>query len=103
MRTDSTRVAKEAQLAAREYISKTFGKGFVPPYMPVYKTKESAQDAHEAIRPTDAVRTPASVKAFLSNDQYKLYKLIWDRFIASQMASAIIDLHQVILQRRLCF
>lgn len=91
MRTDSTRVAKEAQLAAREYISKTFGKGFVPPYMPVYKTKESAQDAHEAIRPTDAVRTPASVKAFLSNDQYKLYKLIWDRFIASQMASAIID------------
>lgn len=91
MRTDSTRVSKEAQLQAREYIRSSFGKDFVPSHIPAYKAKGSAQDAHEAIRPTDVLKTPDSIKGYLSRDQYRLYKLIWDRFIASQMAPAIVD------------
>lgn len=88
MRTDSTRIAPEAVQAVRDYVTERFGKEFVPEKAPVYVTKKSAQDAHEAIRPTDVHRDPASVKKYLTTDQYKLYELIWRRFVACQMADA---------------
>ena len=91
MRTDSTRVAAEAQAAAREYIKEAFGGEYAPPKPRVYKAKQSSQDAHEAIRPVDPFLSPDKVKAFLPPDHYSLYKLIWTRFIASQMSSAKID------------
>jgi DNA topoisomerase-1 len=91
MRTDSVRTASEAQLEAREFIIKEYGKDYAPQKPPVYKSKKSAQEAHEAIRPTSAYRTPAAVKKFLEADQYKLYKLIWERFVASQMESALLE------------
>ncbi|MBI5056167.1 MAG: type I DNA topoisomerase [Nitrospirae bacterium] len=91
MRTDSVRTAAEAQQEAREFIVKEYGKDYAPPKPPVYKSKKSAQEAHEAIRPTSAYRTPAAVKKFLEPDQYKLYKLIWERFVASQMESAQLE------------
>ncbi|MBI4848151.1 MAG: type I DNA topoisomerase [Nitrospirae bacterium] len=91
MRTDSVRTASEAQHEAREFIIKEYGKDYAPPKPPVYKSKKSAQEAHEAIRPTSAYRTPAAVKKFLEADQYKLYKLIWERFVASQMESAQLE------------
>lgn len=92
MRTDSVRVAEEAQAAAREVIAARFGPNFLPETIPVYKTKAAgAQEAHEAIRPTSAARHPESVKPFLNKDQYRLYQLIWSRFIASQMRSAVFD------------
>jgi DNA topoisomerase-1 len=87
MRTDSTRVAQEAQAAAREYIGRKFGADYVPSKPPVYKMKK-AQDAHEAIRPTQPARAPAEVAKFLDRDELKLYTLIWERFLASQMADA---------------
>jgi|Deesub1362A_J573_1020465.scaffolds.fasta_scaffold00165_4 DNA topoisomerase-1 len=96
MRTDSVRVAEEAQKWAREYIEKTFGKEFVPDKPPKYKSKSSAQEAHEAIRPTLPEKTPQEVKPFLSRDQYRLYTLIWNRFIASQMKPA--ELEQTTLE-----
>ncbi|MCF6093849.1 type I DNA topoisomerase [Microaerobacter geothermalis] len=91
MRTDSTRVSETAQKEAREYIIDTYGKEFVPEKFRQYSTKEGAQDAHESIRPTSVMRTPDSVKPFLGRDQFRLYKLIWERFIASQMESAVLD------------
>jgi DNA topoisomerase-1 len=92
MRTDSTNVASVAQQEAREVIAARFGKEYVPHTPPVYARKSPrAQEAHEAIRPTQASRDPDSIKQYLSSDQYKLYKLIWQRFIASQMANAIFD------------
>jgi DNA topoisomerase-1 len=92
MRTDSVNVSKDAQDAARDYIAKAFGAEYRPESPPSYKTKsKTAQEAHEAIRPTDAHRTPGSVKSALSRDQYRLYQLIWSRFIASQMAPAEYD------------
>ncbi len=91
MRTDSVRVAKEAQQEARDFINKTFGKEFVPSKPPVYKSKKASQDAHEAIRPTSAFRTPESLKGHLSTDQFKLYTLIWNRFVASQMNPAQLE------------
>jgi DNA topoisomerase-1 len=91
MRTDSVRTASEAQHEAREFIIREYGKDYAPQRLPVYKSKKSAQEAHEAIRPTSAYRTPASVKKFLEPDQYKLYKLIWERFVASQMESAQLE------------
>ncbi len=91
MRTDSTRIAKEAQFAARDYIEKSWGKEYLPKYLPEYKNKKNAQDAHEAIRPTVISYSPASIKDSLTADQFKLYKLIWERFIASQMAPAITE------------
>jgi len=91
MRTDSVRTASEAQHEAREFIVKEYGKDYAPQKPPVYKSKKSAQEAHEAIRPTSAYRTPAAVKKFLEADQYKLYKLIWERFVASQMESALLE------------
>ena len=89
IRTDSTRVSPEAQAKALTYIANEFGKEYVPAKPNVFKAKESAQDAHEAIRPISIERTPASVMASLSSDNFKLYKLIYERFLASQMADAI--------------
>lgn len=91
MRTDSLRVSDDAVSEARTYIEKTYGMDYLPSSPKVYKTKKSAQDAHEAIRPTYPDLTPESVKASLTNDQYKIYKIIWDRFTASQMADAVFD------------
>lgn len=91
MRTDSTRVAEGALSAVRGYILTTFGKDYLPPAPIHYKSKKGAQDAHEAIRPTDATRNPDSIKRYLSPDEFKLYKLIWQRFVASQMTPAVFD------------
>ena len=91
MRTDSPRVAPEAVTAAREWIGKQLGTQYLPPTPNVYKGKKDAQDAHEAIRPTDAARTPESIARFLTDEQLKLYTLIWKRFVASQMLPAVYD------------
>ncbi len=92
MRTDSTNVAAVAQQAARAVISTRWGVEYVPDRPPVYSRKaKGAQEAHEAIRPTAPQRTPESVKQFLSPQQFRLYQLIWQRFMASQMAPAILD------------
>lgn len=91
MRTDSLRISQEASDAAREFIGENYGKEFLTKEARIYRTKKAAQDAHEAIRPTFSSLTPAMVKDSLSNDQYKLYNLIWCRFIASQMSNAIYD------------
>ena len=91
MRSDSYTVAGEAQKWARELISGRFGKDFLPEKPPVYRNKATAQEAHEAIRPTYPEKTPEKVKPFLSRDQYHLYSLIWNRFIASQMCSAQLE------------
>ncbi len=88
MRTDSLRISDEAQNAAMTYIQETFGENYLPPERRVYKTKKNAQDAHEAIRPSLPNLTPQQVQKNLTSEQYKLYKLIWERFIASQMADA---------------
>ncbi len=91
MRTDSTRLSQDAVQAAREYISGHWGKDYLPPKPVVYKTKASAQDAHEAIRPTDVNRSPEAVAPYLTREQQRLYSLIWKRFVACQMAPAILD------------
>ncbi|MFH1014533.1 MAG: type I DNA topoisomerase, partial [Nitrospirota bacterium] len=91
MRTDSFRVAQEAQEWARKFIEKTFGKDYLPEKPPVYKSKASAQEAHEAIRPTYANRKPEDVKQYLTKEQYALYTLIWNRFISSQMSPAQLE------------
>lgn len=91
MRTDSTRISTEAQDEARKYVVSKFGEKYMPQEQRVYKTKSSAQDAHEAIRPTHISFEPENVKESLTTEQYKVYKLIWERFIASQMESALYD------------
>lgn len=91
MRTDSLRISDEAKAAAAQYIETVYGKEYLPPEPRVYKTKNNAQDAHEAIRPSMVELTPARVKENLTSDQFRLYKLIWERFIASQMANALLD------------
>ena len=91
MRTDSLRISDEAKAAAAEYIENVYGKDYLPDKPRTFKTKSNAQDAHEAIRPSTPDLTPDRVKSSLSSDQYKLYKLIWERFIASQMANALLD------------
>lgn len=91
MRTDSVKVAAEAQDEARALIRGEFGRDYVPSKPPVYKSKKAAQEAHEAIRPTSVIRTPESIKNYMTRDQYNLYKLIWNRFIASQMSPAQMD------------
>ncbi|HOV42538.1 MAG TPA: type I DNA topoisomerase [Syntrophothermus lipocalidus] len=91
IRTDSSRVAEEAQKEALDFVEQTFGKEYRPEKPNVYKSKKTAQDAHEAIRPTSVWRQPERVKTFLTRDQYRLYKLIWERFLASQMAPAVYD------------
>lgn len=91
MRTDSLRIATVAQNEARAFIADKYGESFVPPTPKVYRAKKSAQDAHEAIRPTFAANTPESLKEKLKSDHYRLYRLIWMRFIASQMSDAVLD------------
>ncbi|HBC45679.1 MAG TPA: DNA topoisomerase I, partial [candidate division Zixibacteria bacterium] len=91
MRTDSVRVADEAATAAREVIGKLYGAEYVPETARKHKTSKSAQDAHEAIRPTDPSLTPTSIKKYLSREQNKIYDLIWRRFMASQMSAAEYD------------
>lgn len=91
MRTDSTRIAPEAQREARTHIELTYGKEFLPAKAPNYASKKSAQDAHEAIRPTDVEFAPDKLKKYLSVDQQKIYSLIWKRYMASQMVPAIYD------------
>lgn len=91
MRTDSTRLSSEAVDQARNYILKTWGKEYRPTSANLYKTRKSAQDAHEAIRPTSAERTPESLKKYLSKEELGLYSLIWARFISSQMTPALFD------------
>ncbi len=104
MRTDSLRIADEALAEAEKFIRRTFGDNYALPKPRTFKTKKNAQDAHEAIRPTMIELTPAKVKANLSSDQYKLYKLIWERFIATQMANALLDTVSVdISAGRHCF
>ncbi|HLI30764.1 MAG TPA: type I DNA topoisomerase [Terriglobia bacterium] len=91
MRTDSTRVAESALESVRAYIRKTYGDEYLPPEAIHYKSKKGAQDAHEAIRPTSMDRPPESLRGHLSPDELKLYRLIWQRFVASQMNPAVFD------------
>ena len=95
MRTDSTRVADEALAEVRQVIETTYGGGSLPDKPNFYRSKKGAQDAHEAIRPTTFDLTPEKVKRYLKDDELKLYKLIWDRFLASQMLPAVFDVTQV--------
>ncbi|WP_138751599.1 type I DNA topoisomerase [Paenibacillus sinopodophylli] len=99
MRTDSTRISPIAQEEAKEYMTQKYGAEYVPEQPRVYTKKNSnAQDAHEAIRPTSVLREPEMMKPFLSRDQFRLYKLVWERFVASQMQSAVLDTMTVDLQ-----
>ncbi|KAA0564166.1 type I DNA topoisomerase [Bacillus sp. CH30_1T] len=91
MRTDSTRISEVAQKEANEYIVNKYGNDFVKQTERKEKKQQKSQDAHEAVRPTSTLRDPASVKEYLSRDQYRLYKLIWERFVASEMSPAIMD------------
>ncbi|MBE5103814.1 type I DNA topoisomerase [Bacillus thuringiensis] len=91
MRTDSTRISETAQTEARTYITEAYGTEYIGTEKKKETKKSNAQDAHEAIRPTSVMRKPEELKSFLSRDQLRLYKLIWERFVASQMASAIMD------------
>ena len=88
MRTDSTRIADEARAAAKDFIEAAFGKEYLPGRARIYKARGGAQDAHEAVRPVDVNITPDDVKPYLPPEQYNLYRLIWSRFVASQMAGA---------------
>ncbi|MCB2183466.1 MAG: type I DNA topoisomerase [Desulfobulbaceae bacterium] len=98
MRTDSTRINDEALAQVRDHIQTAYGKEFLPPKANIYKTKKSAQDAHEAIRPTDVSKTPESLASFLEKDMLALYSLIWKRFVASQMTPAIYDQTSVMIK-----
>ncbi len=92
MRTDSVSISSDAQSEARRFVEEHYGPDYVPPEPPVYRTRaKSAQEAHEAIRPTSVYRSPKKMKKFLKRDQYRLYQLIWERFVASQMESALYD------------
>jgi DNA topoisomerase-1 len=92
MRTDSVHISQEAQQEARQFIIEHYGEDYSPPDPPVYQTKtKAAQEAHEAVRPTSVYRSPKKMKNYLSRDQYRLYRLIWERFVASQMSPAEYD------------
>jgi DNA topoisomerase-1 len=95
MRTDSTRIAGEALAEARQFIQERFGQDYLPETPNVYKTQKAAQEAHEAIRPTSTSRDPERIKAYLDRDQYQLYKLIWNRFLSSQMTPALLEATRV--------
>ena len=95
MRTDSLRISDDAARSAREYIVENFGKEYCPSSVQVYTKAKNAQDAHEAIRPTDVALTPDKIKDSLTLQQYRLYKLIWSRFIACQMTAKILDVTSV--------
>lgn len=98
MRTDSTRISEIAQNEAADYIQNSYGKEFLQGEKKKEKKNSNAQDAHEAIRPTSTLRSPASLKEYLSRDQLRLYRLIWERFVASQMAPAVMDTMSVDLK-----
>ncbi|MBU1584032.1 MAG: type I DNA topoisomerase [Proteobacteria bacterium] len=98
MRTDSTRIAPDAAQEAQKFISETFGNDFALKKPRFFKNKNKVQDAHEAIRPTSISHTPQALKNFLTPDQFQLYDLIWKRFVASQMAQAIIDQKTILIQ-----
>ena len=102
MRTDSLRISAEAQQAAADYVTGKYGAEYLPPERRNYKSKKNAQDAHEAIRPSMPDMTPERVKSSLTADQYKLYRLIWERFIASQMADALLDTVSVDIEADNC-
>src|SRR5438094_199595 len=91
MRTDSTRVSNEALTEVREYITSQYGAPYLPEAPNTYKERKAAQAAHEAIRPTSAMRHPDQIKQYLKEDEYKVYKLIWQRFVASQITPAVFD------------
>src|SRR5207248_1040998 len=91
MRTDSVRIGPDAIAEVREYVTKEFGPTYIPEAPNTYKEKKAAQAAHEAIRPTSAMRHPDQVKQYLQEDEFKVYKLIWQRFVASQMSPAVFD------------
>lgn len=91
MRTDSLRISSEFQAQARAYIKTVYGDEYITPAPRFYKTKKEAQDAHEAIRPTSLDLSPVKIKDNLSNDQFKLYKLVWERFLSSQMTNVVYD------------
>src|SRR5438128_4435810 len=91
MRTDSVRIAAEAQAQARDWVSARLGTEYLPPSPPVYKSRGSAQEAHEAVRPSDVTREPRHITRNLNKDQLALYRLIWERFLASQMNAAVYD------------
>jgi len=90
MRTDSTRVSTDAIAEVRAFIQEQYGDPYLPAEVKVYRSRETSQDAHEAVRPTSVARTPASIKGYLDPDQYKIYELIWQRFVASQMNPALV-------------
>ena len=100
MRTDSTRVAPEAIAEVREYVGKEYGQAYLPETPNTYKEKKEAQAAHEAIRPTSAMRHPDQIKQYLKEDEYKVYKLIWQRFVASQINPAVFDQTSVDIDAR---
>lgn len=89
MRTDSVNIAKSAEAEVIGYIRQRFGADYLPAEPPVYRSKKGAQEAHEAVRPTSARREPKSIRQYLADDEYKLYELIWQKFVASQMAPAV--------------
>ena len=95
MRTDSTRASDDSIAAARNLVKSTFGAEYLSEKAIEYKGKKDAQDAHEAIRPTNVEFTPESIKSFLSDEQFRMYKLIWDKFVSSQMAPAVFDMTTV--------
>lgn len=102
MRTDSFRISSEALTAVRDLIQKEYGEKYLPKEPNLYRSRKAAQEAHEAIRPTDVNRTPDSVKSYLSNDQYRLYKLIWERFVASQMTPAVYNFTTLLMDVANC-
>ena len=91
MRTDSVRIAGEALTEARTFIQDVYGKEFLPAKAKVYAPSEKAQDAHEAVRPSSLAYRPLEIKQYLSSDEFRLYQLIWNRFVASQMNPALYD------------
>ncbi len=102
MRTDSTRIAQDAAVEAQQLIRQRFGTHFAPDKPRFYKNKKKVQDAHEAIRPTSVTNTPEAISVFLSPDQLALYRMIWQRFVASQMAKAIIEQNTVTIAAGAC-
>jgi DNA topoisomerase-1 len=100
MRTDSTRVSPDALNDVRAYVEKKIGRQYLPAQPNAYKSKKDAQDAHEAVRPTDVTLHPDEIRRYLSEEQYKLYRLIWQRFVASQMVPAVYDQTTVDIQAK---
>src|SRR4029453_2232941 len=102
MRTDAVRVAAEAQEEARQWVTGRLGREYLPDAPPAYKAKKSAQEAQEAIRPSWVEREPKAMARFLNKDQLALYRLIWERFLASQMLPAVYDTVAATIQARHC-